>query len=59
LIPATSAISRAISSSAVSFALINFAAGVSAQKLSDKEVLATGKKAAPDFARLLQAGLSA
>jgi purine-nucleoside phosphorylase len=39
--------------------LTNFAAGISPGKLSHDEVLATGKKAAVDFARLLQAGLPA
>jgi purine-nucleoside phosphorylase len=38
--------------------LTNFAAGISPGKLSHDEVLATGKKAAADFARLQQAGLS-
>jgi purine-nucleoside phosphorylase len=38
--------------------LTNFAAGISPGKLSHDEVLETGKKAAADFARLLQAGLS-
>jgi purine-nucleoside phosphorylase len=39
--------------------LTNFAAGISPGKLSHDEVLTTGKKAASDFARLLQAELSA
>ena len=39
--------------------LTNFAAGISPGKLSHDEVLATGKKAAADFARLLQAGFTA
>jgi purine-nucleoside phosphorylase len=39
--------------------LTNFGAGISKTKLSHDEVLETGKKAATDFAQLLQAGLSA
>jgi len=39
--------------------LTNLAAGISPAKLSHEEVLATGKRAATEFARLLQAGLSA
>jgi purine-nucleoside phosphorylase len=38
--------------------LTNFAAGISKEKLSHNEVIETGKQAAGDFARLLQAGLS-
>jgi purine-nucleoside phosphorylase len=50
---------RALGLEVVGFScLTNFAAGISTQKLSHEEVLATGKKAAADFARLLQAGLS-
>ena len=38
--------------------LTNLAAGISKERLSHDEVLETGKKAAQDFARLLNAGLS-
>jgi purine-nucleoside phosphorylase len=37
--------------------LTNFAAGISASELSHDEVLETGKNAAGDFARLLEAAL--
>ena len=37
--------------------LTNLAAGISPTKLSHDEVLDTGKRAAEDFARLLQAAL--
>lgn len=50
---------RALSLEVSGFSCVtNFAAGISPGKLSHDEVLATGKKAAADFARLLQAGLS-
>jgi purine-nucleoside phosphorylase len=38
--------------------LTNLAAGISKEKLSHNEVLETGKKAAQDFARLLQGALA-
>lgn len=50
---------RALDLEVVAFScLTNLAAGISSAKLSHDEVLATGKKAAQDFARLLQMGLS-
>ena len=38
--------------------LTNFAAGIARGKLTDNEVLVTGKQAAAAFARLLEAGFS-
>lgn len=50
---------RALGLEMVGFScLTNFAAGISQGKLSHEEVLETGKNAAADFARLLQAGLA-